>query len=283
MSTANRRTVVAIAVLVVAWAVLMAFRVPIRIRWWTWQLGRTSEPAVRTYYANMLAAYATLAVDPVGRLLDHPEPGVRLIAVGILDHAETAHAEEVLLAALRDRSPEVSQAAALVLARLQSEAAMPVLRQMLDEVDEQVVCTSIVALQRFGSDRARRLVATKLANTSSERIRVQAIESCGLMRAAEAIPTLIDLLADARPVTTAPAGRAAALSFLARNPQKLAEMNLPPYVPVIEENLTIADEAARALRAITSQSFGFNSQDPPARREAVIQSWRTWWDGQKAM
>jgi len=275
--------VIAIVALVVAWGAVMAFRTHIRVHWWARQLARTSDPVVRLGCANMLAAHADLAVGPVGNLLDHDDSEVRLLVVGILNRAQTPRAEPYLLTAMRDRDGDVRQAAALGLARWRGNEALPALERMLDDDDHQVVCTAIVALQRVGSPRARQLVVGKLAGGEPLGVLVQAVESVSLMRAAEAVPALINLLDDERAVTTAPAGRRAVLKFLRGNPQKLAHLNLPTTMKSVEEDLTVADEAARALRAITDQSFGFSSKSPPARRRTAIRAWRQWFFDRQIM
>jgi HEAT repeat protein len=283
VGSADRRMVIAIVALVVAWGALMVFRTPIRVHWWARQLARTSDPAVRLGCANMLAAHADLAVGPAGKLLDHADPDVRLLVVGILNRAKTRRAEPYLLTAMGDRDRDVRQSAALGLARWRGNEALPALELMLEDGDHQVVCTAIVALQRVGSPRARQLVADKLASGEPLPVLVQAVESVSLMRATQAIPALIDLLGDERAVTTAPAGRRAVLKFLRRNPQKLAHLNLPTTTMSVQEYLTVADEAARALRAITDQSFGFSSKSPPAHRRAAIRAWRQWLSGGQIM
>lgn len=283
VGSANRRMVIAIVALIVAWGALMAFRTPIRVHWWARQLARTSDPDVRLHCANMLAAHADLAVRPAGKLLDHADPNVRLLVVGILNRARTPRAEPYLLTAMHDRHVDVRQAAALGLARWRGNEALPALELMLEDGDHHVVCTAIVALQRVGSPRARQLVIAKLAGGEPLPVLVQAVESVSLMRATQAIPALIDLLDDQRPVTTAPAGRRAVLKFLRHHPQKLAHLNLPTTTMSVEEYLTVADEAARALRTITDQSFGFSSKSPPARQRTAIRAWRQWLTGRQIM
>ncbi|MFQ6048331.1 MAG: HEAT repeat domain-containing protein, partial [Phycisphaerae bacterium] len=251
----NRRMAIAIALLVAAWVVLMVFRTPIRIHWWAWRLAHVAEPSKRLYYTARLAAHAARSVGPVAALLQHPDASVRLAAVAILNQARDRRAEPYLLAAIRDRDADVREMAALGLARFKRDEAVAVLEPLLDDADELTACAAIVGLQRVGSPRACKAVARKLAQTSSLPLRVQAIESAGLMRAVQAVPALIDLLADETPVADPPAGERAVRRFLARQTRKLGSLPLPGHVagPAYEPQ-TVADYAARALRAITGQS-----------------------------
>jgi len=284
MLRANSGTVVAVVVLLAAWAALLAFRTPIRVRWWTWRLQRAAEPAARLSYAGALAAHADRAVTPVGSLLDHPDHELRLLAVDVLNQARCRQVQPYLLKAMRDRDEDVRRAAALGLARWQGERALPVLESMLNDRDELTVCAALVALQRVGSPNAAGLVAAKLADDASVAVLVQAIECVHVMGSAQAVPRLLELLGDERAVTVLPALQRQVQRFVESRPDKLADANLPVSLPAtIDFGATVADHAAKALRAITGESFGFDSRDPPERRRQAIDAWRLWWAGQHAM
>ena len=281
---ANSGTVVAVVVLLAAWAVLLAFRTPIRVRWWTWRLQRATELVARLSYAGALATYADRAVAPVGSLLDHPDQTLRLLAVDILSQARCRQVQPYLLKAMRDRDEDVRRTAALGLARWQGEQALPVLESMLSDRDELTVCAALVALQRVGSSDAASLVTAKLAADESVAVLVQAIECVHVMGSTQAVPRLLELLEDDRTVTVLPALQRQVQRFVESRPDKLAEANLPTSLPAtIDFGATVADHAARALRAITGESFGFESRDPPERRRQTIDAWRLWWAGQHTM
>jgi len=281
---ANRGTVVAVVVLLAAWVALLVFRTPIRVRWWTWKLQHTTEPAARLSYVNALAAHADHAVAPVGALLDDPDQTLRLLAVDVLNRARCRQAQPYLVKAMRDRDADVRYTAALGLARWQGERALPVLESMLNDRDELTVCAALVALQRVGSPHAADLVTTRLSKAESVPVLVQAAECVHVMGNMQAVPRLLELLADDRAVTVLPALQRGVQRFLQSRPEKLAEANLPTSLSTtIDFGATVADHAAQALRGITRESFGFDSRDPPERRRQAIDAWRVWWAGQHTM
>ncbi len=281
---ANPGTIIAVLVLLAAWTALLVFRTPIRVRWWTWKLQHTTEPAARLSYVNALAAHADHAVVPVGALLDHPDQTLRLLAVDVLNRARCPQVQPYLLKAMRDRDEDVRCTAALGLARWQGEQALPVLESMLSDRDELTVCAALIALQRVGSSEAADLVTAKLSKAESVPVLVQAVECAHVMGSMQAVPRLLELLEDDRAVTVLPALQRGVQRFLQSRPDRLAEANLPTSLPTtIDFGATVADHAAQALRGISGESFGFNSRDPPERRRQAIDAWRMWWAGQHTM
>ena len=281
---AHAGTVIVVLLLLAAWATLLVFRTPIRVRWWTWKLQHTTEPAARLSYVNALAAHADHAVAPVGALLDHSDQTLRLLAVDVLNRARCRQVQPYLLKAMRDRDEDVRYTAALGLARWQGERALPVLESMLNDRDELTVCAALVALQRVGSPHAAGLVTAKLSKAESVPVLIQATECVHVMGSMQAVPRLLELLADDRAVTVLPALQRGVQRFLQGRPDRLAEANLPTSLPTtIDFGATVADHAAQALRGITGESFGFESRDPPERRRQAIDAWRVWWAGQHTM
>jgi len=250
----------------------------------TWKLQHTAEPAARLSYANALAAHADRAVAPVGALLDQSDQALRLLAVDVLSRARCPQVQPYLLKAMRDRDEDVRYTAALGLARWQGERALPVLESMLNDRDELTVCAALVALQRVGSPAAADLVTATLNEAESVPVLVQAAECAHVTGSVQAVPRLLELLADDRPVTVLPALQRSVQRFLQNRPDKLAEANLPTSLPTtIDFGATVADHAAQALRSITGESFGFDSRDPPERRRQTIDAWRAWWASQHTM
>ncbi len=281
----NRRTWIAIAVLVALWAVAMFFRWEIRTWWWGRRLASAETPQARGYYFACLASVGDRSLGAAERLLDHPSAEIRLQALAILHRCRSDRARPLLLRAMRDADLDVRESAALGLAAFGDEAVLPDLLRMLESSDENTVLAAVVALQRLGSPKALDAllrVAAGAAGGGAASVRAQAVDSLGLIGDRQAVPVLIDCLADERPVTTQPAAERAMRRAIQAMAGDLVKQGIDP-ASVANQPVpsTVADLAARALQRITGEPLGFRTTDPPDRKAAVIRMYSQWWDTHK--
>ena len=121
----------AIAGMVVIWAVLMLNRTALLARWWAYQLAHSTDPQVQSACLLRLAGLRDRAVPAVQGLLNNPDPGVRELAVGVLQAAGSPRAETLLIGLLDDPDESVSVAAVVALQLPDSESATGALIERL--------------------------------------------------------------------------------------------------------------------------------------------------------
>jgi hypothetical protein len=183
-------------------------------------------------------------------LLTHADPNVRLITIRAIEPAEKVGAAELLLVALKDENVEVRDGAALALGRRAEPNIIHRLAEMATRQSDGVAAAAVFALQRAASPDSLDALLRVLATTESLEVRVQAIESVGLLGVDRAAPVLRTMLGDRRPVTTLPANERGVWRALAGgtdrgNVAKIAVRRLADG-----PDKTVADYATEALRRI---------------------------------
>jgi len=275
----SRRTKIGIVVLAAVWVGLMAFRTPLRARWWAWRLRRTDSPVARGHYFARLVALREDAVSAVAPLMDDPSPQVRALGAAVLKFAGGRRACELLRSALHDSDTTVRQIAAIGLAMHQDPRAMDELRKLLASDDPAEAAAAVVGLGRIGGEQAVALLIRTVRRHPAVEVRAQAMDELSRLRARQAVPVLIELLDDLTPLPSQPLFDPAMeqVRGLMQQGTSAGRAEMGPRMPALTWPGTLADQAARALREITGESFGFRSSDPPERRKAAIRLWRQWY------
>ncbi len=258
-----------IVIMIAVWLVaigLMLFSHPLRARYWGWRLARAETEVLRDYYASRLAQRPQAALGVARGLLTHTDPDVRLLAVHVIDRADGDHAETFLLAGLKDREVRVRDAAALAVGRRRGADLVSRLTELATGDDDAVAAAAVYALQRDARPLAVDAMIRVLETTESLAVRVQAIESLGLLGVQRARPALTNRLSDRGNVTVMPANERGVWRALAAQPdrpelRRLAE----PSGPGVTRK-TVGDYAAEALRRIRRESAPASG---PALRPAV--------------
>jgi len=108
-----------LAVVLLIWLAWFTFRWEIRGQWYVHQLIQADSPAGQQYYYTRLAALADSGKTLAGlnRLLNEPRPAIRLMGVKILDRYPGPKALPLLQEMLQDENNEVMLAAATALTR----------------------------------------------------------------------------------------------------------------------------------------------------------------------
>ena len=109
----------ALAAVVLIWLGWFTFRWEIRGQWYAYQLAQADPPAKQQYYYTRLAALsdAGKTLSGTGRLLNDPRPAMRIMGVKILDCYPGPEALPLLQEMLQDENNEVMLTTATALAR----------------------------------------------------------------------------------------------------------------------------------------------------------------------
>ena len=242
-----------IITMVAVWLVVMAamlFSDTVRTRYWGWRLARAEGRAEQDYYASRLARRADHAVGAAAKLLGHADPNIRLLAVLAMDQASGDEPVDPLLTGLMDEEVEIRHAAALAVGTRANPDVIGRLSRMAAGDDPAVATAAVFALQRAASKEAVDAMIRVLETTDSVEVRVQTIESLGLLGIERARPVLTRMLQDTRRVTTMPANeRAMWRGFLAQR-HRLGPPALAVTQPAPEGGKTVREYAADALRQL---------------------------------
>jgi HEAT repeat protein len=103
--------------------------------------------------AEALRTLGTDAVEPLIYAAHHARPGVRAMAVGILASIGDPRANEVMLAALRDRDAKVRLAAMAWPAPTSDLSVQSRIALLLHDPDERVRTQAVAQLEEFANDR----------------------------------------------------------------------------------------------------------------------------------
>jgi hypothetical protein len=198
------------------------------------------------------------------------DPGLRRAAVGMLTRSASPDAVPAIIAALKDREPDVRAAAASMLGVVNPgpEGVVDALIEALADNSSQVPSSAVGSLGALGPAAAPALPELlKLARSGEDYQRTQVVQTIGQIGpdAASAIPELTKLLSDPSEGLC----RAAAEALGGIGPAAMD--TVPALIELLDsEEWTIAHAALGALEGITGQPLG-KSPEP----------WRQWWDGRK--
>ncbi len=265
-----------VAVFVVAWLAVVAFRDPVRVMWWELRLRSADTETKQSYYVNLLSSAGTSAVPAARSLLEDEDAALRLLGVAVLTHIADETAGALLRSALTDSDEQVREMAVVGLAIRRDTSILAELDTMVRNRNQ---ATALVAIHAYGEFECITTVGplSRAARTHAlALVRAQAVEELGALRCTEAVPALIDALGD---------------NVQYEGSTRLDELDeqalgilLEEHVPAAGDPLTlrkfrtVSDQAAFSLRLITGQSFGFRSTDDAERRLAAQFAWRTWWN-----
>ncbi len=121
--------------------------------------------------------------------------GFRARAVPFLSASGDPRAEEAVLGAARDPSPEVRRAVAAVLNLFANGRGLAALVEMLRDSQKEVRAAAIDALGTSKRDEAVRALVDFVRGESDPSLLERAAEAFGILGLAEAVPALLDLLA----------------------------------------------------------------------------------------
>ena len=268
----RRRMYALLALMFLAFALVVIYRREIRVRWWGYRLAATSDLTKRTHYLGLLATEPERAAPVARDLLAADDAATRSFGVALALRVPGPAGEQLLQKALHDKDSSVRQGAILGLSVRRSATVVPTLRALADDPDLNVAMTAVEGLVTAGGDDALQALAELARHHPQVGVRAQAIAALGETRAPEAVPALIDCLTDNAVFDGLTVSEQDALDALQHvAPQMEAQTEMPRDV-----HRSNAARAAIALHVITGQDFGFLDA-APEDRAAIIAAWRAWY------
>lgn len=259
------------------WLAAILSRNTIRAHWWAYRIASTASPVERLGCFQRLASLGDKALPAVNGLLTSDDAELRSFAVGVLHHAPSGRAFDLLLTACRDVDPDVARLAVGGVVMRGAERAVKALTTLTGSDNERHAMIAAAALGDIGSGSARQALTALLRSSPHVGVRVEAITGLEALQAREAIDPLIDALDDTA-VYEGITERDMRMrrAFDAAGADRAVELGLPLDASVHLENRHVVWRyAARALRNLSGHSFDF-AADESADRSAVAQAWRAW-------
>jgi HEAT repeat protein len=265
--------------MVAAWLGVVLNRGRIQGHYFAHQLVEAESPDAHAYYFSRLAGLGAKASGAVGRLSRHASADVRSLGVALAQQLKTDFGRELLLERLGDADREVRQMAALGLAFHHRAEALPVIVEMANEPGESPALAAAAALERIGGEAAIGALLAAAKGHGTTPVRAQAIDSLGRLEAEAAIGALIELLGDETEIEFVPATDLAALRAIEMAEHSLIQQGINPDEVEVGQRgpATIGAMAARSLRRITGESFGFGETEGVEGRKEAAEMWRKWY------
>ena len=262
----------AIVVMVGVWLIGMTValtRAPVRIRYWTWQLGRSSDAPDRDYYKARLTTWADRATGVVGGLMAHSDPNVRRCAIRVIERSGASEADDLLFAALSDPASSVRDAAALGLGSRAGPGMVERLADLARRGSAGSAAAAVFALQRTAQPAAVDVILDVLENPPSMEACVQAIESLGLLGEPRAEALLAGMVDDRRSVAARPANERSLWQGLSGQRDRPVVGGLAAGALRDGTSKTVGDYAAAALRQIRRDKVTTAAASHPSSRDAA--------------
>jgi hypothetical protein len=221
----------------------------------------------------------------VSKLVTDPRPEIRSAGIAVLRYCEGRPAAAVLMRLLGDPSPEVAADAATALAQRRDAASyIPELRSCLLDNPGRSSWGTAVALGRIPRAEAEDALKTALSRAADPDLKAQLIDSLGMAGCEQAVPMMIDALADDRPVTILPQSQQSAQrainavrsDFLARGADPESAMKAARTAP------TVSAVAARWVRLLGGLDAEQVTSQPAAQRADTIRRLHQTWTAQGA-
>ena len=276
-----RNSAIAIVLLVLLWLVVLWQRDTLRAHWWAYRLEHAPTPMRQLQYFQYLVGVAPQAVGAVQPWLARPETGLRSFAVGVLHHARTPGARDLLIRAADDQNHDVRLSALLGLALYDDEPARAALARRLLGDDEARGMEVAYALGQARSPAATALLVQAVQQSPAAGVQVEAIVALEELQADEAIPALLQALRSSAVYQGQTERNRAAATLLAEvtaGPSIEDELRSATFTAPLRHDVALT--AATALRRITGYDPGLDVTNEPASRAALIEAWDTWWHQQ---
>lgn len=226
------------------------------------------QAAERDEITRALKIIGSLAIEPLIRLLQNPDPDIRWRAASLLGHGRDRRAVEPLIAALKDADERVASAAALALGEIGDAAALDALVRAFGVGDVELRKCSIIALGRLRS--SERSIAAVLAAADDEHpeIRLSAIQAMGLLKDARFLSMLISFFASPEPEVRMQAIRALRSYPQARTTDLFIQALNDPDAGIRREASEVLGRR-RARAAVQPLIARFEDQDTEVRLSAA--------------
>lgn len=266
-----------IAGMLVCFALVVIFRVDVRARWWAYRLRKRPDAPSRLYYTRLLASVGERAVPVLDDLVSDEDAGVRSFAVALLTSLKSARSFDLLEQACRDEDRDVRKSAIFGISFRESPGVVPFLVGLAGDGDEETAMLAVSRLEAINRPTALAALKRIAIEDSRPGVRAQAIQSLATGPVAETASVLIQCLEDYAVF----AGR----TVTERAMRETLTGASPPMAVLLDDasnasllgfpGETNGSRAARVLRSLTGEDFGYVGGTAEMRRLAVSQ-WHKW-------
>ena len=260
----------------------LAFRTPLRSRYWAWRIVGSADPAERAIYLTALCNAGDGGRWGTSTLLGHDSAEIRQLGAVVLQHVRTEWSRGRLLRGLEDPDEDVRELAALGLAIHGDNSILPTLKRMYLTLDPATADAACLALDRLATPEAISVLAELVHEPADAACRAPLVDALARIGQPACVPPLIQLLADHRVCGLPPRSLRVTLRILAdltAAGQLATQPALPETQPAAQ---TIAERAAAGLARITGLSPPFSSSLPHADQQRAAEQWSGWYAQQAA-
>jgi hypothetical protein len=276
-----RLALLAIAITALACVTAVAFRTPLRSRYWAWHISHGALATERSVYLAALCNVGQEGRWGVAALLADPDAEVRQYGVLVLHHVRTPWAQQHLAAAVTDPDGSVRRLAAVGLAIHGDDSVIPALKWFYQADNENSAIAACLALERLGTPAAIATLDELTLESADVARRAALVDALAGVSRPACVPPLLRLLSDHRPCDAPPRsadtmGRAVGILQASGYPTQ------PSSAPASEPlPRTIAERAADAVGNITGVHAPFSSAAPEADRVSAQSAWQQWFENHR--
>ncbi len=275
-TTGWRRFLVAIALMIFVFFVVVDYRNHIRAYLWAYSMRTTNDPAERMNYFARLSTLDECRIPAISPLLSQEDPTLRALAVTLLHGEESSEAIALLVKASEDDEQDIRFQAIRGLAMSSSNVARQQLRKVLLGDRETDAANAAFQLAHTGSPHAASLLPEAVTHANTTAARIEAIFSIKTLTLQAATWSLFEALNDL----------SAFNGVTMRNQYMFEMLEVASTMPSNQTNILtnhpatrttnhiVAWEANKALELLTGHSV--LSPDEHLDLQTIQERWRKW-------
>ncbi len=270
-----------IIAMVAVFALVVAFRNEIRVRWWGYRLAQSADVQDRMQYLSLLSSMDAKSLPVARSLIRDADAANRSFGVALVSTINGDEADRLLETACIDSDETIRQSAILGLSMRSSANTVQRLAGLIKQLDAESAMFAVSRLVSINLPESLDELIRIARSHPKDGVRAQAIESLGQWGGDDVVAALIDCLSDEAVFSGMTATESQAQEALGTMaPQFAITGELATDAKISElrgKSDTNGMRAAHELRAITGQSFEFLEADELGRLAAIGQ-WREWYE-----
>ncbi len=281
------------------------FRVPIRSRYWAWQVIDASGVEQRALPLTCLCNAGDAGRWGTNTLIDHESAEIRQYGVLALQYTRSDWARESLVRLLSDPDDAVRELAALGLAVQGDRRVIPELRRLFLEGQVRSAVAAVLALQRLATPEAVAVLAELVHEPADVARRAALVDALTRIGGVDCAAALLVLLDDHRPCdipsreeqflndltpfafqqgfvdinnlsqSVTGTGKLAYGEPAHGTRAESATATSSELTPTPSSH-TIAERAANGLARITGLIPPFSSNQPADQQTVAVRAWKEW-------
>jgi hypothetical protein len=248
----DRITIITALVLTATVVIVWIYRVRLRAHLLAWRLMRSESRAVQMGYFLELANLRDESAGAAARLLQSPDPSIRILGIGVLKSGKKERSLNILRKAIRDKDPHVRAAAVVALGGRRAEGIEAEILELALNDKLTVSFAAISAMGNLDTPESRNSLIEVIQKAKGPERKARAIETVARTDSLKAGPALVECLTDESKPFVISGGESA---------------------PTPDDR--IADIANRALEKIYGKDLGWDEELKPSEQTDVIEKWKS--------